>query len=123
MNSISFPKMFKSNSTLVRTSDLDCTKQNTLLLLRTEMREMFGDPYIGILLKRYLFEQNSYILRDILIDEIYNKIAVFIPQLTVDRRDIKIEKDRGKLFCTIKGINQIDFTPNTFNLVLYDENN
>ena len=123
MNSISFPKMFETNSTNVRKSFLDSTTQNTLLLLRTEMREMFGDPYIGILLKRYLFEQNSYILRDVLIDEIYTKIALFIPQLKVARRDIKLEKELGKIYCTIKGINQIDFTVDTFSLILYDEDN
>ena len=123
MNSISFPKMFETNSTNVRKSFLDSTTQNTLLLLRTEMREMFGDPYIGILLKRYLFEQNSYILRDVLIDEIYTKIALFIPQLKVERRDIKLEKELGKIYCTIKGINQIDFTVDTFSLILYDEDN
>ena len=32
---------------------------------------MFGDPDFGIRLKRYTFNQNNYILRDVLIDEIY----------------------------------------------------
>ena len=122
MKSISFPKMFNSNSTNVKTDFLDCTKQNTLLLLQSEKNELFGDPYFGIRLKRYIYEQNNYILKDIIIDEIYTQLALFVPQVRVTRENIKLEADRNKLYCNIKGINQIDFSTETFNLVLYDNN-
>ena len=120
MNSIKFPDMFSTNSTNI-IKDLDATKQNTLLLLKSEKGELFGDPYFGIRLKRYLYEQNNYILKDIIIDEIYNQLALFLPQVKVERKDIKIEQDRAKLYCSFKGINQIDFTTDTYSLVLYDE--
>lgn len=123
MKSIQFPKMFRTNSTLVTDTYLDATKQNTHLLLNTEKGELFGDPYFGIKLKAYLFDQNSYVLKDILIDEIYTQLALFIPQLKVNRDDIEIIQNRqkGKLICKFKGINQIDFTTDTYNLVLYSD--
>ena len=41
--------------------DEDATKQNLLALLNSEKGEFLGDPYFGIRLKRYLFEQNNYV--------------------------------------------------------------
>jgi len=120
MKSIEFPNILKSNSTNI-IKDLNATKQNTLLLLKSEKGELFGDPYFGIRLKRYIFEQNNYILRDIIIDEIYTQLALFIPQIKVNRADIKIVQDRAKLYCNFKAINQIDFTTDMYSLVLYDE--
>lgn len=121
MDSISFPKMFNKTSTNI-SKDLDATKQNTLLLFRTEEGEFFGDPYFGIKLKKYIFNQNNVILRDILIDELYIKIATFIPQLRVNRKDIKLTFDMGRLYCKITGRNVTDYQLNSYNLVLYDEN-
>ena len=125
MRSIKFPKMFNPNSTRVWKSSehLDATKQNTILLLHTNRGELFGDPYFGLMLKRYLFDQNSYVLRDAIIDMIYTQLAIFIPQVKVKRNDIEIIQDRekGKLYCRFSGINQIDYTHNTYNLVLFEE--
>jgi phage baseplate assembly protein W len=120
MKSIKFPDMFNSNSTKT-IKDLDATKQNTILLLYSEKGELFGDPYFGLRLKKYLYEQNNYVLKDVIIDEIYVQLALFIPQIKVERKDIKITQDRTKLYCSFKAINQIDFTTNTYNLVLFDE--
>lgn len=122
MKSLKFPNRFSSNSTNVWQADeyLEATKQNTALLLQTERGEVFGDPYFGLLLKHYLFDQNNYILKDIIIDIIYTQLALFIPQLRVKREDIKIvqDKGKGKLYCSFYGVNQIDYQVNTFNLVL-----
>jgi phage baseplate assembly protein W len=120
MKSIRFPDMFNSNSTKV-VKDLDATKQNTLLLLCTEKGELFGDPYFGLRLKRYIYEQNNYILKDVIIDEIYTQLALFMPQITVNRTDIKLIQDKTKLYCSFKATNQLDFTTNMYSLVLYDE--
>lgn len=120
MKSIAFPKMFNPNSTNI-TKDFDATKQNTLLLLRSEKGDLFGDPYFGIRLKRYLYEQNNYILKDVIIDEIYTQLALFMPQLIVNRRDIKIQQDRGTLYCNFKAVNQANFKTDTYSLILYNE--
>ncbi len=126
MQSIKFPKMFDSNSTRVWKSNeyLNATTQNTILLLNSERNELFGDPYFGLLFKHYLFNQNSLILRDLLIDMIYTQLAIFLPQVKVERANINIiqDKEKGKLYCTFRGINQIDYQPNTYNLTLFEQN-
>ena len=126
MRSFKFPKMFKSNTSQIWRADEygKATRQNVLLLLNSERGELECDPYFGILLKRYLFNQNSYILKDMLIDTLYTQIAIFLPQVRVSRNSIDIISDgaKGKLYCKFSGINQIDYTHNTFNLLLFDEN-
>ena len=125
MRSWKFPKMFNTNSSNIWKSSeyLSQTKQNTTILLQCERGELFGDPYFGIMLKHYLFDQNNYILKDAIIDTIYTQLAIFIPQIKVQRNDIQIAQNKqlGKLICSFSGINQIDYTNNTYNLVLIDE--
>ena len=112
MRSFKFPKMFESNSSRIWREDE----------LQSERGELECDPYFGILLKHYMFNQNSYILKDMLIDTIYTQIAIFLPQVKVSRNSIDIiTTARGKLYCSFSGINQIDYTHNTFNLLLFDE--
>ena len=86
--------------------------------------ELFGDPYFGLMLKKLMFDQNSYILKDTIIDMIYTQLAIFIPQVKVRRQDIDIVQDRekGKLYCNFSVLNQIDQQHNTFNLVLLEDN-
>ena len=125
MRSYKFPKMFKSNSSQIWREDEygKATRQNVLLLLQSERGELECDPYFGILLKHYMFNQNSYVLKDMLIDTLYTQIAIFLPQIKVSRNSIDIVSDaqKGKLYCKFSGINQIDYTHNTFNLLLFDE--
>ena len=125
MRSYKFPKMFKSNSSNIWRADEygKATRQNVLLLLQSERGELECDPYFGLLLKHYMFNQNSYILKDMLIDTIYTQIAIFLPQVRVTRNSINLVTDKlkGRLYCSFSGINQIDYTHNTFNLLLFDE--
>lgn len=125
MRSFKFPKMFSTNSSNVWKTDehLAATRQNSKILLQINRGEVFGDPYFGVLLKRYMFEQNNYILRDAVIDMIYTQLALFIPQVWVERSDIEIFQDqnKGQLICQFRGVSQIDYTKNTFELVLFNE--
>jgi hypothetical protein len=75
------------------------------------------------MLKRYLFDQNNYVLRDAIIDTIFTQLAIFIPQIKVRREDISIvqDKEKGKLYCEFSGTSQIDYTYNTFNLLLFND--
>lgn len=124
MKSISFPKIFKSSSTLI-VSDKDATAQNLHTLLGSEKGTLFGDPYFGVRLKRYMFDQNNVVLKDILIDEIYTQLCLFTPQISCKRSDIDViyNKDGSlaTLTATIKVINKVDFTTNMYSLVLYEE--
>lgn len=125
MRSYKFPDMFTSNSSRIWREDEygKATKQNVLLLLQSERGEFECDPYFGLLLKHYMFNQNSYILKDMLIDTIYTQIAIFLPQVKISREAIELISDtvKGRLYCKFSGINQIDYTHNTFNLLLFDE--
>lgn len=119
MNSINWPSMFKGNSTSVKQGN-DAVLTCLHLLLSTEQGELLGDPEFGIKLKAYTFEQNNYILKDIIIDELYTKIRTFCPQLYLERKNIIITQEKNKLTAHISCKNQEDFETNTFDLVLYD---
>ena len=125
MKSIKFPKMFGTNSTRVwqESEHREATAQNIKLVLQSARGELLGDPYFGMLLQQYMFDQNSYILRDIIADMIYTQLAIFIPQLHLTRQGIKIfqNKRKGQLICQIHGINQIDYQPNTYELILFND--
>ena len=121
MKSIGFPNMFQSTSTTKVVENIKATSQNLHLLLGSEKGDFIYDPYFGIRLKYYMFDQNNYILRDILIDELYSQIAIFMPQITVTKKDITIEQTKGRLVANVKGINKIDYTTNMFNIVLLSE--
>lgn len=120
MNSIRFPKMFERTSTLI-VKDKEASSQNLRLVLSSEQGEMLGDPSFGVSLRKYYFEQNSYILEDLIIDEIYTAIKFFAPQIIVERKDIKIYKIKNKLIARITGLNQKDFVTNMYELVLFKE--
>ena len=126
MRSIKCPHMFNTNSTRVWKSSeyLNATKQNTKLVLYSERGELIGDPYFGLMLRQFMFDQNNYILRDQIIDMIYTQLAIFIPQVHVERKDITVFQDRekAKLYCEFSGVNQIDYQLNTYQLVLFDSN-
>ena len=126
MRSIKFPNMFNYNNTnVIASSDYrKSTMQNAKLLLNTTKGEMFGDPYIGTKIKQYLFDHNNYILREALADNIYTQLALFIPQLKINRKNISIETPagvKGKLVCKFSGTSQIDYTVDTYSIVLIDE--
>ena len=118
MNSISFPNMFRTTSTIVKTDSHDATFQNMLLVLGAEKGDFTFDPYFGIRLRRYLFDQNNYILKDVIIDEIYTQLLIFMPQLKVNRDDISIIIDRGKMICKIKATDLVNFKVDSYDLVL-----
>ena len=98
--------------------------QNLLALLGSEKREFLGDPDFGVAIKRYIFEQNNYVLRDIIIDELFTQISLFIPQVIINRKDISIIQNgkgkRARLEAIIKVTNRLDFTTSMFSLVLFD---
>lgn len=124
MKSIVFPQMLNSSSTNVTQTDLQATMQNLLALLGSEKREFVCDPDFGVAIKRYMFEQNNFVLRDIIVDELYTQISIFMPQLIINRKDITINQSnngkKAKLEATIKVTNRLDFTTNMFNLVLFN---
>ena len=119
MNALGFPKMFEGNSTIIKKGK-DASSECMRLLLASEKGDMFGDPEFGIQLKKYTYNQNNYILKDIIIDEIFEQVSIFCPQITVTRNDINVIQEGKKFYAHIKGINKADFTLSTFDLVLLE---
>ncbi len=118
MKSISFPSMFNSTSTKVVTDSHAATFQNILLLLGSEKGEFVSDPYFGIRLRQYMFDQNNNVLKDIIIDEIYTQLKTFMPQLIIKRNDITINIERARMTCSIKATNKLDYANDAYDIVL-----
>ena len=51
MNAVQFPDMISNNKTNI-VKDLDATKQNYALLLKSFKKTLFGDPYFGVNLQK-----------------------------------------------------------------------
>lgn len=119
MNSIAFPNMF-SRTVTNTVSNYDATLQNLKMLLWSEKGELFGDPYFGTGIKRYMSDQNDYILKDILIDDIYTAIITFMPQIYLTRKDITLVSDLAKVSVTIKAMNRADYITNLYNIILLE---
>lgn len=119
MRSIKFPNIF-NRTTINTVDDYYATLQNLKLLLYSGKGELFGDPYFGTNLKRYLYDQNDVILRDLLIDDIYTAIATFMPQIKINRNDITISSEGAKIIINIKAINRVNFKTDLYSIVLLD---
>ena len=117
MYSINFPEMVgNSSAKIIR--DHEATASNLKLLLMTDKYSLFGDPYFGTSIKRLMFEQNNKILQDLIIDDIYTAILTFMPQLILDRKDIKVTSDRNTVYVNIKATNLLDYQTNLYNINL-----
>lgn len=110
--------MFNTSSSII-ISDKEATMNNLKLLLLSDTNN-FGDPYFGLNLKKYYYEQNNHILMDICIDDIYTKISLFMPQIFVRREDIILTRDKSKVRCYIKVKNVLDYQVSIYELVLFD---
>ena len=122
MYSLDFPNIFSNTKTNL-IEDHEATYSNLRLLLLSEKTSLFGDPYFGTLLKRVLYEQNSVILQDLIIDEIYTAITIFMPQIRLKRSDITVTSDGVDVYATIRCINLTDYVTDlyTINLTTVDE--
>lgn len=120
MQSIAFPKIF-SNTYTNTVADKDATRQNLMLLVASEKTSLFGDPYFGTTLKRVIYEQNTGILADLVIDALYTAIRQFMPQIYLQRKDIRIELSGRELYAKITYTNLIDYQLDSYTISLTDE--
>lgn len=121
MYSIKFPDMFSySKTNLIK--DNEATLSNTKLLIGAWKNSLYGDPFFGTNVKQYVYEQNNVILRDIIIDDLFESIRMFIPQILVKREWIKITQENQALYATINCINKLDNQPDMFTIRLLREN-
>lgn len=122
MYSFDFPNMLSTtHSNLIENHE--ATKNNLILMLLSYKKSLFGDPYFGTNIKRLVYEQGDSILKDIVIDDIYTAIALFMPQLYVKRKDIDVYIEKDEVYCTINCINKVDSINDLYTIQLTDDNN
>ena len=121
MYSLSFPEMFSKTGTRTMTvEDHQATLSNLKLVLGSTKESLFGDPEFGSNLKRRMFDQNTPILVDLVIDDIYSAITSFMPQIVLKRKDITVYGDGVDIYDTIKCLNLIDAEVDTYTINLTD---
>lgn len=109
MNAVKFPDMISNNKTNI-VKDLDATKQNYALLLKSFKKTLFGDPYFGVNLQKLFFERNNAVLRDLVIDDVFTATTLFMPQLRVERKNISVTSDGSDVYVNIKAQNMLDYS-------------
>ncbi len=118
MNSITFPDMFNKTTTNV-TSGYYATLQNIETLLLTNKGEFESDPYFGCDLRKFIYDQKDVILKDVIIDDIYSAIKLFIPQVIVKRSDITLDIDeKSTVKVQIKALDRASFKTDMYNIVV-----
>lgn len=120
MYSIKFPDMVSGVTTKL-VSDHEATAQNLKLMLLSDRASLFGDPYFGTVWRKLLYEENSVILKDIIIDDIMTSIDAFMPQLLVKRSDITINSDRYSISVNIKATNLLDYETDMYTIKLMED--
>ena len=122
MFSFAFPDLFSSARTNLY-EDTTATLSNTRLLLGSFKKSLFGDPYFGSKIKDFVYEQNNIVLQDLIIDDIYVAIKQFMPQVSIQRKDITIKSKKDSLYAIINCINKLDNQPNMFQIELTTSDN
>lgn len=120
MYSIAFPNFLDNTSTKVIQGE-EASASNLILTLMSMKNELFGDPYFGTNIKRLMFEQNNYVLRDIIIDDLYTAIITFMPQISLKRDNITLRTEKNTVYVDIKALNLLDYTVNTYSISLTDD--
>ena len=123
MHSLAWPNIFSNNGrdTLLL-EDKEAIKLDLLLLLNSERMTLFGDPYFGTALRQVIFQQNNNVLADLIIDELYETIRMYIPQVTVRRNDISIYADNTDINASIRVTYNKDNTSDLYNINLTNTN-
>lgn len=121
MYSFSFPKMLNSSTANI-IKDKEAIRCNMVLLLSSERETLFGDPYYGAQLKKYLFQQSGSIVVDLLIDELYTTIKTFMPQVYIVRKNIEVYVSKTALYADIKYTYMMDNTSDLFTIKLTEFN-
>ena len=120
MYSIAFPDMFTSTKTNL-VEDHEASASNLKLLIAADKTALFGDPQFGTNLKKFFYEQNNDILRDLLIDELYSAICAYMPQLQLGRDNITVLSDGINIYAEIHCINKLDWQIENYRIALTSE--
>ena len=118
--SFNFPKMISDVGSTVLIEDKKAISQNLFLMLLSTKNSQLGDPNYGTNLKRLIFNPKDIIIQDLVIDEIFTSIKLFMPEITVSRNDIKIKVERGIIYTEITAKLNVDNTINLYTIPLIE---
>lgn len=121
MYSIKFPDMLDSAKTNLIT-DKEATMSNLRLMLASWKTSLFGDPYFGTNIKRFIYQQNNTVLKDLIIDDICLSIHEFMPQVYVTRKDVVVRQEDDHVYVDINCINTLDNQPYLYTIDLTEGN-
>lgn len=104
-NKLNYIKGLKREDTLstgspTASEGVDKIREDILNILDISKREQFFDPEVGSNLERYLFQQNDFVLRDMLYRCIKTDVEDSIPEVTVD--DVSIEQTVDTVYISVK---------------------
>lgn len=122
MYAIAFPNIF-NGSTVNLYSDYTAVKSNLKNLLSSNKGGLFGDPAFGTKIKPILWDQEAIpVLKELITDEIYEAIYSYMPQIEIQRSNIKVDIRGTIVSITIKVTNNPDITSDMFQIdLLKDE--
>ena len=122
MISFGFPIMVNSNTSVLRKGK-EAVNSNLQLLFQSAKRSLFGDPYFGNDLMGNFYENESSLIKDVMIDEVYQMIVDFMPHIYVERKGITISFDENKnLVLRVFYIYLEDNTSNLYDIQLTQDN-
>lgn len=75
-------------------------REDILNILDISKREQFFDPGIGSNLENYLFQQNDFVLRDMLYRCIKTDVEELIPEVVID--EVNIEQTVDTVYISVK---------------------
>jgi hypothetical protein len=110
-----------ANSNLL--NDRDAIRNNLLLGLSCETGCLFGDPYWGCQLKKFIYEQPTTLIQDLIIDAIYTFILEFMPQIQIERKNITIGVQSNNIFATLSYIIKTNGVSDMYTIKLTDSEN
>lgn len=102
--------------------DKEATKQNLALVLLSAKKTLLGDPYFGSNLEKLIYENNNPILADLVIDAVEEVIVNFMPQLRVNRKDIKVYGTKQDIIVEMEAINILNGTSDLYSISLMNTN-
>ena len=117
MYSIAFPNMFNYGKTYL-INDNEATRSNLKLLLKSNKGSLLGDPNFGSRLKELLYENNSPILRDLIIDDIYTTIKTYMPWISIKRKNIHLIQDKLNVYVSLTYTDLMNHATDTYNILL-----
>lgn len=120
-SSIGFPKIFNGSTVNVSHGD-NATKENLIALLSSTKGALFGDPHYGTRLKQLLYEQTKdYVIVEHIKDDVFEAIYSYMPQITVDRKSIKINVVGNVVMAYINAKNNFTNETNLYDISLLSE--